>query len=162
MIRIAEMTAAHWPAVWAFMEPIFREGASYPTAWDISEAEAKIYWHAEDKTTYVAFNKDGVVVGSFYLRPNQPSLGAHICNAGYLVAPAVRGQGVASAMCEFSQAEAKRQGYLGMQYNLVVSTNQAAVHVWTKMGFDILGTVPQAFAHKDLGLVDAHIMFKRL
>lgn len=162
MIDILPMTDAHWDGVWEFMEPIFREGASYPTATDITEHEAKAYWSEPGKVTYVAIGKDGKIVGSYYIRPNQPKLGAHICNAGYLVAPSARGQGVGSAMCVHSQDEARKAGYLGMQYNLVVSTNTAAISVWQRNGFKIIGTTPKGFDHKEHGLVDAHIMFREL
>jgi ribosomal protein S18 acetylase RimI-like enzyme len=65
-------------------------------------------------------------------------------------------------MCEHSQVEAVARGYRAMQYNLVVSTNERAVRLWKRMGFEIIGTVPGGFRHPALGLVDAHIMFKVL
>jgi ribosomal protein S18 acetylase RimI-like enzyme len=65
-------------------------------------------------------------------------------------------------MCEHSQAEALRLGFRAMQFNMVVVTNLAAVHLWKKHGFQIVGTLPKAFRHRQLGYVDAHVMFKRL
>jgi ribosomal protein S18 acetylase RimI-like enzyme len=65
-------------------------------------------------------------------------------------------------MCEHSQLEALSLGFRAMQYNLVVSTNQAAVHLWERDGFDIVGTLPEAFRHPRLGFADAFVMFKRL
>ena len=49
-----------------------------------------------------------------------------------------------------------------MQYNLVVVTNQNAIRLWQDMGFEIIGTLPRAFNHKELGLVDAHVMYQLL
>ena len=66
------------------------------------------------------------------------------------------------SMCEHSQAEAVARGYRAMQYNLVVSTNDSAVHLWQKMGFTIVGTIPDAFSHPRHGFVAAHVMYKRL
>jgi ribosomal protein S18 acetylase RimI-like enzyme len=69
---------------------------------------------------------------------------------------------VASLMCEHSQKEARRLGFRAMQFNLVVATNDDAVHLWQKLGFDIVGTLPGAFNHSSLGYVDAYVMFKQL
>ncbi len=163
MIEITELKAAqHWDKVWSFMKPVFEAGDSYPNAVDISKSDALAYWTAPGKKTFVAINKSGQIVGIYYIRPNQPPLGAHICNCGYVVDTNFRGQGIATRMCEHSQDYARKAGYRGMQYNLVVSTNTGAVRLWQSLGFDIIGTVPEAFKHKMQGYVDAHIMFKSL
>jgi RimJ/RimL family protein N-acetyltransferase len=49
-----------------------------------------------------------------------------------------------------------------MQFNLVISSNSAAVHVWQKLGFAIVGTIPEAFNHRELGYIDAHVMYRSL
>ena len=102
------------------------------------------------------------ILGTYYIKPNQPTLGAHVCNCGYIVAEQARGRGIASAMCEHSQREAATRGYRAMQYNLVVSTNDVAVQLWIKQGFEIIGTLPNSFRHAQRGYVDAHVMFKQL
>jgi len=73
-----------------------------------------------------------------------------------------RGQGIASMMCEHSQREALTLGFRAMQFNLVVSSNTAAVRLWQRLGFEIVGTLPQAFRHAELGFVDAYVMYKLL
>ena len=88
--------------------------------------------------------------------------GAHVANCGYVTATSARGQGVAQALCEHSQAEARRRGFTAMQFNFVVSTNTAAVRLWQKLGYDIAGTLPGAFRHPVHGPVDVHVMFKSL
>lgn len=55
-----------------------------------------------------------------------------------------------------------RLGFIAMQFNLVVATNSAEIHLWQKMGFDTVGTLPSAFHHSRHGFVDALIMFKLL
>jgi ribosomal protein S18 acetylase RimI-like enzyme len=85
-----------------------------------------------------------------------------VCNCGYIVGENARGKGVASLMCEHSQHEAKRLGFRAMQFNLVVSTNERAVRLWQKMGFEIVGTLPGAFKHAQYGFVDAFVMYKML
>ena len=65
-------------------------------------------------------------------------------------------------MCEHSQREAVSRGFTAMQYNLVVATNEGAVRLWKKHGFDVVGTLPHAFRHQRLGFVDALVMYKQL
>ncbi len=118
--------------------------------------------HLPPAATYIAENADGNILGTYYIKPNQPTLGAHVANCGYMVAESARGRGVATQMCEHSQDEALRLGYRAMQYNLVVKTNEASVHLWKKMGFTIAGTLPGAFQHAGHGFVDAYVMYKEL
>ncbi len=80
--------------------------------------------------------QDGRVVGTYFLCANQPGGGAHVANCGYMTDPAVRGRGIARAMAEHSLEEARRRGFLAMQYNFVVSTNEDAVHLWQSLGFE--------------------------
>lgn len=162
MITIRTYEPSDWPAVWAMLEPVFRAGETYVFAPDISEEEAHNVWVSMPPCTYVAVDENGHPVGTYYIKPNQPGLGAHVCNCGYIVAASARGKGIASLMCEHSQREAVAQGYESMQYNLVVSTNEGAIRIWEKHGYQIMGTLPEAFRHPRLGLVDAHVMHKRL
>lgn len=129
---------------------------------DIGEKEARGFLVDVPSATFVACADGDGVVGCYYVKPNQPTLGAHVANAGYIVAEHARGRGIASAMCRHSQDEARTRGFLAMQFNLVVATNEAAVHVWRKEGFAIVGTLPKAFRHSRLGLVDAYVMYKLL
>jgi GNAT superfamily N-acetyltransferase len=152
-----------WQTVWAILEPVFRAGDTYAIPADIAADEARTAWTADQRIVFVAVDEvSGQLIGSYYLRPNFAGPAAHICNCGYVVAERARGRGVAAAMCEHSQAEARRRGYRGMQFNLVVSTNYSAVRLWTRLGFATIGTVPEAFRHPRFGFVDAHIMYKAL
>jgi ribosomal protein S18 acetylase RimI-like enzyme len=105
---------------------------------------------------------DGRIAGTYILKPNQPGLGSHVANAGYMVGSDFAGRGVGRAMCEHSLEEARRRGFLAMQFNMVISTNEAAVALWKKLGFNIVGTLPRVFRHKRLGLVDAFVMHRFL
>lgn len=162
MITIRYFNESDWPAVWCILEPVFRAGDTYAFPRDISEEEAHKAWILIPKATYVAVDVDNHILGTYYIKPNQPGQGDHICNCGYIVSQNARGQGIASQMCEHSQREAIAQGFRAMQYNLVVSTNLDAVHLWKKQGFDVIGTVPQAFRHPLHGYVDAFVMYKQL
>lgn len=161
-INVRRVSGADWSGVWAIIETVIRGGQSYPYARDMTATEARRMWFEIPAATYVAEDGDGCLLGTYYIKPNQPTLGAHVANCGYIVAESARGQGVARQMCEHSQSEAIRLGYRAMQYNLVVSTNTAGVHLWKKMGFTIIGTLPGAFDHALHGFVDAHVMYKQL
>lgn len=160
--KIRQMTDADWPEVWAMMQPVIRAGETYPYARDMTAAGAHKMWLDIPEASYVAADELGKLLGTYYIKPNQPTLGAHVANCGYIVAENARGRGVASRMCEHSQAEALRLGYRAMQYNLVVKTNEASVYLWKKMGFTIVGTLPGAFHHPAHGYVDAFILYKEL
>lgn len=150
-----------WVQVWSVLEPVFRLGQTYAFATDISEAEAHKAWVEAPRNTYVA-EMDGQVVGTYYIKPNQPGQGAHVCNCGYVVAGNLRGRGIAAQMCRHSMEEARLLGFKAMQYNLVVASNSDAVHLWQKMGFEVVGRLPKAFKHPQLGYVDALVLYQWL
>ena len=151
-----------WDATWRIIVPVFRAGESYPFAPDITEEDAYKVWIELPSATYVAVDKGNEILGTYYIKPNQPALGAHVCNCGYIVSENARGKGIASEMCEHSQREAITLGFKSMQYNLVVSTNETAIHLWKRHGFEVIGTLPEAFRHPQLGFVDAFVMYKKL
>ena len=161
MLYIREVKRSDHDAIWKIFHEIISRGETYPYPPDTSREEALNIWVGQPTSTYVADLGDETV-GTYYIKPNQPRLGSHVCNCGYLVKEKARGCGVGSAMCEHSQIEARRLGFQAMQFNLVAASNLDAVKLWQKMGFDIIGTLPKAFSHRRLGLVDAHVMYKRL
>ena len=161
-VNIRPLSEADWPAVWELMEPVIRAGDTYPYAIDMTIDDARQMWVEIPAATYVAEDAEGRILGTYYVKPNQPTLGAHVANCGYMVAEHARGRGIATQMCEHSLDEALRMGYRAMQYNLVVRTNEASVHLWQKMGFAIVGTLPGAFNHAEHGYVDAYVMYKEL
>ncbi len=158
-IEIRLATDDDFVGIWPIFAEVAAAGDTYPHAEDISRDEAFAYWMRPPRVAYVALC-EGEVVGMFYLRPNQESLGAHVANAGYCVARDFRGRGIGRKMCIHSIAEARQRGYLAMQFNLVVSTNVASIHVWRECGFEIVGTLDRAFRHHTLGLVDAYVMYQ--
>jgi len=162
MLNIRPLEANDWPSVWAVLEPTFRSGETYAYAPDIGEAEARAVWVGAPLACFVACEEDGTILGTYCLKPNQPGLGSHVCNCGYVVAERARGRGVASAMCEHSQREAVARGFHAMQFNLVVSTNEGAIRLWRKHGFDVVAVLPGAFRHRRRGFVDALVMYKQL
>jgi L-amino acid N-acyltransferase YncA len=144
-------------ALWAILEPTFRAGETYPIPRDISRADALAYWRSPGHSVFVA-EQDGRVLGTYYLRANNRGGGAHVANCGYMTAPDAYGRGVARAMCAHSLDQARQRGFRAMQFNFVIASNERAVRLWQSCGFRIVGTLPAAFQHPRLGLVDAHVM----
>ena len=161
MPDIRRATEDDLDGIWAIFHEVVRRGDTYPFSPETTREEAHAIWLAAPTATYVALS-DARVVGTYYIKPNHACLGAHVCNAGYMVAPDARGRGVGRAMCEHSLAEARRLGFTAMQYNFVVASNERAVRLWQDMGFVIVGTIPNAFRHAELGFVPAHIMYRSL
>lgn len=143
------------------LRDVFRAGETYAVDPDITAAQARDYWMGQAKATYLA-EAAGRIVGTYYIKTNQPGGGAHICNCGYIVDPDARGRGIAAQMCAHSQAEAQALGYLAMQFNFVLASNAGAVRLWHRLGFTTVGTIPLAFAHPTQGYVDAFVMHKAL
>lgn len=147
--------------LWAILEPVFREGETYCLARDISRAAALDYWSGGPHRVFVAEDA-GAVLGSYFLSPNQKGGGAHVCNCGFVTAASARGKGVARAMLAHALEMAKADGYLAMQFNFVVATNERAIAIWRDMGFDVVGRLPGAFRSPKDGYVDALVMYRPL
>lgn len=162
MTQIRHYEESDWPSVWPLLHDIFAAGDTYTFSPQSSEEDIHRAWVEAPAATFVACSPDGQILGTYFLKANQPGLGAHVCNCGYVVALQARGQGIASLMCEHSQVEAIAMGFRAMQFNFVVSTNERAVQLWQRLGFAIVGRLPGAFNHRDLGYVDALVMFKQL
>lgn len=161
-LQIRPFESTDWPQVWAFLAPVLRAGETYSFAMDMTEAAARQAWIDAPSATFVAVDATGECLGLYYIKPNQPGQGAHVCNCGYVTAEAARGRGVASALCAHSMALAPTLGFRAMQYNLVVATNTVAVRLWQKHGMQIVATLPGAYRHATLGFVDAHVMYRSL
>lgn len=160
MTTIRRYEESDWPAIWPFLRTTFEAGDTYAFSPRSTEAEIHRAWVELPSATYVACDSDGRVVGTYFIKPNQPGLGSHVCNCGYVVAPEAQGRGIAAAMCEHSQREAVSLDFRAMQFNLVVATNERAIRLWKKLGFSVAGTLPRAFHHQRLGFVDALVMYK--
>jgi ribosomal protein S18 acetylase RimI-like enzyme len=159
--NIRPATPADHDAIWAIMEPVIRERASYPLDPKLDRAGAFLYWFAPDKQVFLA-EADGQVLGTYYLKPNSTGLADHVANAGYMTLPEARGRGLAKAMAQDSFERAKRQGFRAMQFNLVVASNEVALRLWQKLGLQVVGRLPEAFRHKRLGYVDALVLYRTL
>ncbi len=161
-MKIRPFQETDWPTLWPMLQATFAEGDTYAFPRDADEAWIRATWITSPLATFVAVSDEGEILGTYYIRANFAGPGAHVSNCGYVVSPAARGRGVAAAMCEHSQAVARERGFRAMQFNCVVSSNEVAVRLWQRLGFDIVGRLPGVFQHARLGYVDAFVMFKTL
>ena len=158
-MQIREAQDADFAAIWPIFKQIAAAGDTYAYSPDIGEQEARRVWMGLPAKTFVV-EQGGRILGTYYIKTNQAGPGAHVCNCGYMVAAEARGIGLATAMCEHSQKIAIDLGYKAMQFNFVAASNEGAVRLWKKLGFETVGRLPNAFNHPNLGFVDALVMYK--
>jgi ribosomal protein S18 acetylase RimI-like enzyme len=165
-LQITQIGATGFAQLWPIFKAVIADGDTYSYPPDLDQATACAMWTSAPARCFVARRVDesgkDVVVGGYTLRPNQPGLGNHVANAGYMVAPNARGQGIASRLCEHSLEQARHTGFTAMQFNFVVSSNAAAVRLWQRHGFVIVGQIPGAFRHVTLGPTDVYVMHRHL
>ena len=148
--------------VWEIFRQVISTGDTYVFDPKTPKDSLQMNWFADYMETFVAVNEQGELLGTYIIKPNQIDLGNHIANCSYMVNPHHQGKGIGRMLCEHSIQFARDKGYLGIQFNIVVSTNTRAVSLWKKYGFEIIGTTPKGFRHQTLGLVDTYIMYKNL
>ena len=160
-MQIRKADIQDFEKIWLIFREIAAAGDTYAYPTDISKEQALNVWLEAPRETYV-FENNGQILGTYYLKTNHSGPGDHVCNCGYMVSSSARGRGLATAMCEHSQEIAKELGYRAMQFNFVASSNEGAVRLWVKLGFEIVGRLPKAFCHPTKGDIDALVMYKWL
>jgi len=161
-IQVRPATDADFHAMWTIFQSHLAEGETCVQDGVTSREDARQYWFAPEARTWVAVKGGERILGMVRLRPNQQGRGAHVANAACMVSPNAQGVGIGHLLGEHGMGEARRLGYLAMQFDFVVSTNSRAIHLWKRLGFSIVGTLPKAFRHRRLGYVDAYVMYKLL
>lgn len=148
-------------AIWPIFEEIVTAGDTYAYPPDTHKEEARQLWLDNPRETFV-LESNGEVLATYFIKTNQAGPGNHVCNCGYMVAGHAAGRGLATELCKHSQQVARDLGYKAMQFNFVAQSNEGAVYLWQKLGFDIVGRLPKAFNHPSQGYVDALVMYKWL
>jgi L-amino acid N-acyltransferase YncA len=160
--RIREATGEDWHRIWPFFEAIVADGESYAYPADLTSEQARDLWLERPPGHTIVLEEGGRVLGSAKMGPNRPGRGDHIGTASFMVDPAAGGRGVGRALASYVVDWHRRRGYAGIQFNAVVETNAAAVHLWQSVGFEIVGTVPGAFRSARHGRVGLHVMYLAL
>ncbi|MEO1149198.1 MAG: GNAT family N-acetyltransferase [Cyanobacteria bacterium J06638_22] len=160
-MEIRPAAIADAEGMWEIFRRVVATEDTYVFAADTSREEAIAYLLPEGGWAYVA-EAEGQIVGLYRMVANQRDLGSHVANASFMVHPEWGGKGIGTALGWHCLRQAKAEGFLVMQFNIVVSTNEAAVRLWKKLGFAIVGTLPKAIRNKQLGYVDAYVMYRFL
>jgi L-amino acid N-acyltransferase YncA len=162
-VRVRAATYDDWSLIWPFFRQIVADGETYAFPEDLTEESGRGWWmeHPPGQTV-VAVDGDGAVLGSAKAGPNRPGRGSHVATASFMVDPRHGGRGVGRLLAEHVMRWATEQGYAAMQFNAVVETNTRAVALWRGVGFEVLGTVPEAFDSATHGRVGLHVMWRRL
>ena len=158
---IREAIKEDFDEIWPIFHEIASAGETYAYKRDTAKKESFYLWMEYPRKTFVV-EEDGKILGTYYIKTNNEGPGAHVCNCGYMVSSSARGKGLATLMCEHSQEEALKLGYKAMQFNFVAESNEGAVRLWNKLGFETVGRLPKAFNHPNKGFVDALVMYKWL
>ncbi|GJG88842.1 acetyltransferase [Gemmatimonadetes bacterium T265] len=163
-LRIRPARAGDADALWRILAPTIRAGETYALPAGMSREAALAYWTGPDRETFGAEapRTPGEALGTYYLRASQLGGGAHVANCGYMTGAWAAGGGVARAMCEHSLAHVRSRGFRARQFNFVVSTNEHAVRLWQRLGFDVVGRLPHAFPRPRGEYVDALVLFRAL
>ena len=151
-----------WERVWPIWHEVVAAGETYPWARDTPQEQARELWMLPPPAEVWVATSGPEILGTALLKPNQPGLGSHVANAGFMVAAGVVGRGIGRRLGEHILQRARALGYLGMQFNAVVATNERSLALWRSLGFSIIGTVPRAFQHPRHGLVGLHVMYRAL
>lgn len=159
-IRVA-VPAQDCDQILDILGPVIAAGATYAFPNGADREQIRVWWFDPGHEVFVAETGDQIV-GTYFLKANQSGHGDHVANCGYVTDSTAAGRGVASAMCRHSLRRARDRGFAAMQFNLVVGTNQRAVALWRRMGFDIVGTIPQGFRDPEVGPVDCFVMYRTL
>lgn len=159
---IRDATDRDWVDIYPFYRRIMADGETYAFPPDQTRDEARPWWMERPPGRTVVADRDGIILGSAKFGPNRPGRGSHIATASFLVDPTHSGNGTGRALGRYVLDQCRAAGYHGIQFNAVVETNHAAVHLWHSLGFETIGIVPEAFDHPEHGLVGLHVMYRRL
>ncbi len=160
-MKIRQASETDFEQIWPIFHEIVSAGETYAFSPETTKEQALSIWLKNPEKTFV-YEEGGKILGTYFIKKNQAGPGSHVCNCGYMVSSKARGKGLATSMCKHSQQVAKELGFRAMQFNIVASSNEGAIRLWTKLGFETVGRLPKAFNHPSLGYIDALVMYKWL
>jgi L-amino acid N-acyltransferase YncA len=157
--RIRTAVEGDWRQIWPFFAAIVAAGETYAYPDDLTSEQGRELWMEPPPGLTVVLEEEGQILGTAKMGPNRPGRGDHIGTASFLVDPVAGGCGLGRALATYVIDWHREQGYAGIQFNAVVETNRAAVHLWQALGFQVVGTVPGAFRSAAHGRVGLHVMY---
>ena len=128
---------------------VVREGVAFPQVEELTEQEAEGFFSSQSYTGIAEDSETGEIVGLYILHPNNVGRCGHIANTSYAVKSSKRGLHIGEQLVKDSLTVGARLGFRLMQFNAVVAANVHALHLYERLGFTRLGTIPQGFLMKD-------------
>lgn len=159
-MEIRPASADDFDPMWAIFRAALATEDTLPFAGTFQAGTFRDHWFGVQGAHVAVL--EGRIVGMYKMGANVPDLGAHVASATYVVDSSAQGRGIGRALVQHSLDRARSEGFLAMQFNYVVSTNAPAVELYRKLGFAVVGTLPAAFRHAALGLVDVYVMHRFL
>ena len=128
---------------------VVEEGIAFPQEECLDEVSGKAFFESQSRCGVAEDTKTGTILGLYILHPNNVGRCGHICNASYAVLSESRGCHIGEALVRDCIRQAHDIGFKVLQFNAVVATNQSARHLYEKIGFRQLGTIPGGFRLKN-------------
>ena len=147
-IVVRKYSADDIPAMKHIWNEVVDEGVAFPQEDELTDEGAKDFF-AQQTYCGVAVGEDGKVYGMYILHPNNVGRCGHIANASYAVSSESRGLHIGEKLVRDCIAQAKEHGFGILQFNAVVATNIHARHLYERIGFKQLGTIPGGFRMDD-------------
>ncbi len=146
-MKIREYTEKDIPAMVRIWNEVVEDGIAFPQEELLDERSGKEFFSSQ---TYCGVaEENGGIMGLYILHPNNVGRCGHICNASYAVDSACRGMHIGEKLVSDCLVQAKRLDFGVMQFNAVVESNVHARHLYERLGFVQLGTIPNGFRMKD-------------
>jgi GNAT superfamily N-acetyltransferase len=161
-MEVRDATADDWPRIWPFVREIVVAGETFVYDPAMDEARAREMWMVGPPGRTTVAVSDGAVLGTANMYANRPGPGSHVASGSFMVNPEHWGHGAGRALCEDLLDWARAQGFRAVQFNAVAETNVRAVDLYRSLGFEVIGTVSEAFLHPTEGYVGLHVMHRRL
>jgi L-amino acid N-acyltransferase YncA len=146
-MQIRKYQETDLPEMIAIWNEVVEDGIAFPQEECLTEETGGNFF-ASQSYTGVAEN-DGKIIGLYILHPNNVGRCGHICNASYAVSATCRGQHIGEKLVLDCLKTAKELGFRVLQFNAVVESNTHARHLYERLGFVQLGTIPGGFRMKD-------------
>ena len=146
-MQIRKYLETDLPEMTAIWNEVVEDGIAFPQE-ECLTAETSGVFFASQSYTGVA-EENGRIVGLYILHPNNVGRCGHICNASYAVSSVCRGQHIGEKLVLDCLEIAKNLGFRVLQFNAVVESNVHARHLYERLGFVQLGTIPGGFRMKD-------------
>lgn len=127
---------------------VVKDGVAFPQEEFLTDETAAEFFNRQTHCG-AAVSESGEVLGLYILHPNNVGRCGHICNASYAVSSKYRGLHIGEALVLDCIKQAHEYGFGILQFNAVVASNIHARHLYERIGFKQLGTIPNGFRMKD-------------